>query len=129
MIERRFGRGFTLVEVMVALVVVALALPALLFTLQQQIDGTAYLRDKAVAQLVAVNRLTELRVLRDGSGSLVVGEDSGVAPMAGRDWFWQVRTVATELPRFFRVEVTVSDVEQSEETPLVTLQGFLRDAP
>jgi len=128
-IESRWSRGFTLVEVMVALVVVALALPALLFTLQQHIDGTAYLRDKAVAQLVAVNRLTELRVLRDGSGSLVVGDDSGVTTMAGRDWFWRARTVATELPRFFRIEVTVSDVEQSEDTPLVTLQGFLRDTP
>jgi general secretion pathway protein I len=52
-------RGFTLVEVMVALAVVAIALPALLVALSQHVDGTGYLRDKSLAQMVAANKLAE----------------------------------------------------------------------
>ena len=59
--KRKNNAGFTLVEVMVALAIVALAVPALLFTLDQQIDGSSYLRDRSLAQIVAVNRLAELR--------------------------------------------------------------------
>ena len=54
--------GFTLIEVMVALTVVAVTLPALLFLLSQQIDGTAYLRDRSVAQWVAADRGCTARV-------------------------------------------------------------------
>ena len=52
------ARGFTLVEVMVAMAIVAVALPALLFSLYQQLDGTEYLRDRTLASLVAANKLS-----------------------------------------------------------------------
>ncbi len=71
------SQGFTLVEVMVALAVVAVALPALLFSLHQQIDGTAYLRDKSIAHIVAVNKLTEIRLLSRARGQLLKGNRDG----------------------------------------------------
>jgi len=61
-IRRNRQSGFTLIEVMVALTVVAVTLPALLFLLSQQIDGTAYLRDRSVAQWVAADRVAEVRL-------------------------------------------------------------------
>ena len=65
--------GFTLVEVMVALAVVAVALPALLVTLSQQLDGLRYLEDRTQAQWVAANRLAELRLVIGAKGSLQTG--------------------------------------------------------
>ena len=64
------NRAFTLVEVMVALAVVAIAVPALLLTLSQQIDGTRYLQDRIQAQWIAANRLAELRLVAAAKGTL-----------------------------------------------------------
>lgn len=120
----RGGDGFTLIEVMVALAVVALALPALLASLYQEIDGTAYIRDKAIAHTVAANKLTELRLLARGQGALLQGRESGAAAMAGRDWYWRVESKPTEVNRFYRVEISVADSEQDRDRPLYTLVAF-----
>ncbi len=118
-------RGFTLVEVMVALAVVAIALPALLVALSQHVDGTGYLRDKSLAQMVAANKLAELRILSRASQNLLRGEDSGVAPMAGREFNWWMDSQPTEATNFFRVQIDVAAGEDQREQPLFTLVAFL----
>ena len=118
------GSGFTLVEVMVALAIVAIALPALMFTLYQQVDGTAYLRDKSQAQLVAVNKLSEIRILAKANGSLLSGRENGQAQMADRQWYWWVESTATEVPEFYRVAISVGLEEQPDQT-LHTLVAYL----
>ena len=122
---RARNRGFTLIEVIVAMGLVAGVLSALLFRLDQQLDGTAYLRERSLARLVAGNRLTELRLaLRGGRGSLR-GRLSGSEVLAERDWYWQIVTTATEVPEFSRVEISVSDQEGENANPLYTLVAFL----
>ncbi|WP_240725118.1 type II secretion system minor pseudopilin GspI [Mangrovimicrobium sediminis] len=119
------ARGFTLIEVMVALAVVALALPALLFALSQQVDGTAYLREKSMAHAVAVNKLAELRLLSFTQRDVIKGRDSGVSRMGERDWYWWVESTLTEVPLFYRVEIEVTDREEAAAKPLYTLVAFL----
>jgi len=119
------SRGFTLVEVMVALMVIALALPALLKTLYQQIDGTAYLRDKSIAQWVATNKLTEGRIQLARSDRLNLGTSTGVETMAGRDWYWRSLSEATEVEDFYRLEISVAAQEGDEDTPLYRVVGFV----
>ena len=122
--SRNSGSGFTLVEVMVALAIVAIALPALMFTLYQQVDVTAYLRDKSQAQLVAVNKLSEIRILAKANGSLLSGRENGQAQMADRQWYWWVESTATEVPEFYRVAISVGLEEQPDQT-LHTLVAYL----
>ena len=119
------ARGFTLVEVMVALAIVAIALPALLMALYQQIDDTAYLRDKTLAYMVAENKLAEIRLVIGSTRNLSAGKDSGLASMADRDWYWWVETKTTEMEKFFRVDITVSLDEEQQEQPLYTLSAFM----
>jgi general secretion pathway protein I len=123
--ERRQG-GFTLVEVMVALAVVAIALPALVMAQYQQVDATAYLRDKSLASIVASNKLEELRLVTSARLELLSGETSGETTLAERDWFWSITAEKTELPKFFRMEIQVSLDEESSDFPLYTLVAFMR---
>ena len=81
-------RGFTLVEVMVALAIVAIAVPALLLALFQQLDGTEHLRDRSIASWVATDRLSELRLVVAKQGALPEGELLGETRLAERDWYW-----------------------------------------
>lgn len=118
-------RAFTLVEVMVALAVVAIAVPALLLTLSQQIDGTRYLQDRIQAQWIAANRLAELRLVAAAKGTLQTGLITGSEEMAGRIWYWWSESEGTQVPGFFRYEVTVSDSEDGFPTPLHVLDGYL----
>jgi len=119
------NRAFTLVEVMVALAVVAIAVPALLLTLSQQIDGTRYLQDRIQAQWIAANRLAELRLVAAAKGTLQTGLITGSEDMAGRVWYWWSEGEATQVPDFFRYEVTVSDSEDGLSAPLYVLDGYL----
>lgn len=119
------GSGFTLVEVMVALAVVAVALPALMMALNQQIDGTAYLRDKSLAHMVAANKLTEIRILAEANRELPEGRDSGVRELGEREWFWWRESSKTELADFYRIEIRVAAAEELEDEPLISLSAFM----
>ena len=119
------ARGFTLVEVMVALAVVAIALPALMMSLYQQVDDTGYLRDKALAHMVAANKLAETRIVVASTRNLAAGKDAGLAQMADRDWYWWLETKKTEVENYFRIEITVAQDEGQQDQPLYSLVAFM----
>ena len=123
--DRNLASGFTLVEVMVALAVVSIALPALMFSLHQQIDGTLYLRDKSIAHMVAANKLAEVRIMAKAKEQLLKGKDGGTTELADREWDWQLNSTETELPNFYRIEIKVSVSGAQPDTALYTLVGFL----
>ena len=118
-------RGFTLVEVMVALMVVAIALPALLKVLYQQIDGTAYLRDQTMGQWVASNKLAEVRIELVRSNQFFQGERNGISEMGEQDFFWWMNSEVTQVPDFYRLEISVAKDEQEKDNPLYKLVGFI----
>ena len=126
-------RGFTLIEVMVALTVVAVTLPALLLLLSQQIDGTAYLRDRSVAQWVAADRVAEVRLAVAKQRSARPGIIAGESERAGRIWYWQSEIQETPVPGFMRLTVTVTGHDTDDDSVLFTLDAFLNaevvDAP
>ena len=117
--------GFTLVEVMVALAIVAIALPALVFAYLQYVDNTGYLRDKLLATQVIENKWAEVQLLNAEKNFNLDGEQRGQYELAERTWYWRLKKEKTEVDGFFRYELSVSQTEE-DEFPLQTQIFFLR---
>jgi general secretion pathway protein I len=95
-------RGFTLLEVMIALAIVALAVGALLGTVTSSASNVIYLKDKTLAQWVALNRLTEIRIAQQMPDK---GHRTGNTEMAGMKWQWDEEVIELPVKGMFRVEV------------------------
>jgi type II secretion system protein I len=87
---RRPARGFTLVEVLVALMIVAMGLAALMVAVSGAARTSGYLRDKTLAQWIALNRLTEVRLNTNKFGK---NADVGELEFASRRWHYDKRVV------------------------------------
>lgn len=117
--------GFTLVEVLVAVAIVAMAASALLFAMMRQIDGTVHLRDKAAAQWVASNQLALMRLANRASNALPSEPSSGQVAMAEREWLWRAVPVKVEAEGFIQVDMEVRAADRAEGSPVVVLSGLL----
>ena len=105
-------RGFTLLEVIVALGIVSAGIFAITATLSSYIGTVASLEERVIGSLVAANRLDTLRIVGNDPA---VGEVSGTDSMAGRTWYYRQIIKTTPDPALFRVDITVfsdSDLTQ-----------------
>jgi general secretion pathway protein I len=112
--------GFSLIEAMVALAVLAIAAVGLMRAVESHIDSTRGLERRAAAMWIAENRLAELEI----------GGDAAVAPdveMLGQRWRVDVAETATDDPDIHKVRITVS--QGSERAPLASLDGFVDGRP
>lgn len=98
-------RGFTLIEVIVALFVVALGMGALLATLTSSADTMAHLRDRSFAQWIALNRISEVRLSASRPG---VGVSEGRIDYAGASWRWRQEVSSPGIAGMLRIDVLVA---------------------
>lgn len=117
--------GFTLVEVLVAVAVVALAVTAVLTAMMRQVDGSAHLRDKLFAEWVALNQLELARLANMHGNQLPTAVDSGSEEMAGRTWYWRAQPRRAQADGFTQLDVSVAAEEGAGAPALVTLTAIL----
>ncbi len=123
--SKRLGlcQGFTLLEVIIALGIVAVGILAVSRAITGYAETAATLEQRMVANWVATNRLETLRVL---AIKPVPGTDHGSEEMAERVWYFRVTTTTTADPYLFRVEIIVfADRDETEEVR--QLYGYLLD--
>ena len=122
---RRVGsqhsKGFTLLEVIVALAVIAFALAAGASAVTSSARNASGLQQRTYAHWVAMNKMAELQVAKQWPS---IRTTKGSALMARHEWFWSVKISKTPNPVIRRVDVMVRP-EEGDESPLVTLTGFV----
>jgi len=107
--------GFTLVEVLVALTIVALCLAAGLRAAGAMTSNADRLGVNALAQWCAENQLTEMRLTKVFPGT---GDNSFSCTQLGRAFTGKLAVRNTPNPNFRRVEAQVFD---DRERPLLTI--------
>jgi general secretion pathway protein I len=113
--------GFTLIEVLVALGIIAIALMAALRAANQGTSSMGELRSRLFAGWVAENVLTEQRVRRVWPP---LGSFHGTARQGNKDFIWREEVVETSNPAFRRVNIFVFEAADASRV-LAHLTGFL----
>ena len=121
------SRGFTLLEVLAALVIVSLGMLAVIEAIGQTASNSTRMRDRTIAHWVAMNRLTAARL---EPRAPKVDKTSDEVEMAGRRWRWTMEVSETPVKSMFRIDVRVSEAETEadDDRSLAQITGFYGSA-
>ena len=86
-------KGFTLIEVLAALIIISLGMLSVIRAVNQTISNTDYLRQKTLAHWVAMNKLTEVRL---SPAAPSTDDTDGDVDMAGTTWHWRMKVSAVQ---------------------------------
>jgi general secretion pathway protein I len=104
-------RGFTLVEILVALAIIAVALTAGMRALAQSADSATALKARTLGLMVAQNRLTAAQVALPWPG---IGNYQGEARQAGARFLWRETVTTTPNPAFRKIEIAVAEPDRPD---------------
>jgi general secretion pathway protein I len=103
----RLLRGFTLIEVLVALVIVAVGMSALMGALSSSAKTVVYMQDKTFSEWVALNQIATVRLMLVQGQVPSAGNTNGDIDMAGRTWHWRQEVVASQVSGMMLINVKV----------------------
>lgn len=121
---RRPGRGFTLIEVMVALAIVSIGLIAVFNAIIQMAHSTSVLRERALADWIAMNEISAIRIAGNFPD---VGNFDGTTEFAGREWRWEAQISETGVSDLRRIDMSVG-YEEFPDDSITIMTGFVSRA-
>jgi general secretion pathway protein I len=113
-------KGFTLLEVIVALVILTLTMGGLVKSIGDGAANQNAIEERTFAQWVAMNQIAKMQL---ESPQIKTGSSSGVEEMAGRQWAWKQIIEKTTDPSVHRIIVTAGREGQTSE--LARTIGYL----
>ena len=109
--SKRAARGFTLIEVLAALVIVSLGMLGVIEAISQTAGNSTRMRDRTLAHWVAMNRLTQARLETRAPN---IGKTSDEVEMAGRRWRWTMEVQETPVATMRRIDVRVAEADDDD---------------
>ena len=114
-------KGFTLIEVMLAMAVFAIAGVALLGAASNNFNNLSHLEKKMLADWVASNQLVASRLEQKWPPQ---NNKKGKVEMAGKEWFWQQKVIKTTDNNMRAIVMEVRQDEDSEK-PVSSLMTYV----
>ncbi len=116
--------GFTLIEVLIALSVVAIGLTAVLNSSLHSAAHANLLQQKIFALWVLENKAAEIRL---NEKNIPTANDEGEQQQAEQAWQWKTETKDTPNPKIKKVELAIfAPAEQNQEEALLQQNLYLR---
>ncbi|HEY6641929.1 type II secretion system minor pseudopilin GspI [Povalibacter sp.] len=114
-------RGFTLIEVLAALVIVSLGMLAAIQAISETARNSTYVRDKTIAHWVAMNQLTLTRLAPNAPK---IDKTSDEVEMGDRTWRWTMEVTQSPLDSVRRIDISVRPEDADEKSSLASVTGF-----
>lgn len=102
-------KGFTLIEVLLALSIIAIALTALLRSTTQTIDNTQRIKEKSISHWVAVQGLSMIQL---NLVQLGLQDATQVTKLLGQRIYWRAETQPTGIKSVQKVTISVSSSQR-----------------
>lgn len=118
--RRDCAKGFTLIEVLVALIILAIVSLAVMKAMRDSIYDTEHVQQSFIARVVAMNVLSSMQVGLQAEpidGSMV----SGATVMLGQSWSWQAGVVEGRSNYYQRIYIDVLTNQQH----FAHIEGFV----
>ncbi|MBU6953208.1 MULTISPECIES: type II secretion system minor pseudopilin GspI [unclassified Hahella] len=121
---RSRAEGFTLLEVLVALLIFSISVAALVRGMTQIVKQTEQLELKTFAAWIADNEYTELAIAENFPA---VGEKKKTIEYASRTWRVVEKVIATPNPQMRKVEIQVliADTANLSERQVISVTSFI----
>jgi general secretion pathway protein I len=113
--------GFTLIEILVALAVIAIGTVAVAAAVSGNVGNAAYIQDRTLAHWVAMNKVAELQVAQQWPST---GTEHGDSLLASQEWNWEVKVSDTDDPDVRRIDVQVF-ADQDQKQSLAALVAYV----
>lgn len=116
--KKRIHAGFTLIEVLIALMIIAIALAAAVRATTESIRATRHVRNVTIAHFIAMNVISEIQ-----TNMLPVSESNparGETNMLGQDWTWSATIQSKNQFKLEKIEVKV----RLKDRVITTVTGY-----
>lgn len=116
--------GMTLIEVLIALAIIAIALTAIVKATTENIRSTSYLQHKTLALWVAEDILNKART---GVITLSGDNDSNdnVVTILGEDWHWKGKSDSSANPHIKKINIDVYASDNDDASPVISLESYV----